>query len=80
MDDLEAAYGALWAVPPAGWDVARPVEHVENRYWVSYVRDPHWHKGKATPAYVEAIGPAEPKAIAELARCITEVLAGRVPK
>ncbi len=80
MDDLEAANRALWAVLPPRWDVARPAYHRENRYWVSYARDPHWHKGKATPLFVEAIGPTEPKAIVELARCTTEVLAGRVPK
>jgi len=36
--------------------------------------------GKKRQAHVEAIGPTEPQAIVELARCITEVLAGRVPK
>jgi hypothetical protein len=77
---LEQAWAAVYAVLPAEWSVSRPVHHHELGYWVAYCRDTRYRKQKATPPFVEAAGPTEERALRELARCIVEVMEGRVPE
>jgi hypothetical protein len=77
-DNLEEAWQAVYAVLPPEWAVTKPVHHPELGSWVAYARNTRYRK-TGVP-FVEAVGPTEPRALHELARCIVEVLAGRVPK
>ena len=77
-DELEQAWDQVYDVLPFRWFVVKPVHHPERGYWVAFARNPHARK--TDPPFVEAIGPTESEALVELARCIREVLAGRVPR
>jgi hypothetical protein len=78
VTDLEDAWTAVYAVLPAEWSVAKPVEHPELGSWVAHARNTRFRK-TGVP-FVEAVGPTEPRALRELARCIVETLESRVPK
>ncbi len=81
MSELEYAWNAVWDVLPAGWTVSWPVHHLESgAYWVAYCRDSRYRKDKPTPPFFEAMGPTEADALRELARCIRELVEGRVPE
>lgn len=79
--ELEAAWGALHEATPAGWYVDRPSEHPERGYWVQCAFDPS-ERGVAGrhKREWEAVAPTEEPVVREMARCLAEISAGRVPK
>ena len=82
--DLEAAWAALDAATPPGWWVGRPSLHEERDEWQMYAFDPserpvvgvRSREWTATaPREVGQLG-----VVLEMARCLREISAGRVPK
>lgn len=74
MDELHKA-------TPLGWYVGRPSCHPERREWLLYAFDPSERavvgvrKRDGT-----AIADSEEAVVREMARCLREIAAGRVPK
>jgi hypothetical protein len=80
MSELEEAWTAVFEVLLDGCSVPMPVEHPELGYSIAYARDTRYRKDKPTPAFWEAAGVTEPAALREVARCLAELVAGRVPR
>jgi hypothetical protein len=80
-NDREAAWDELHAATPPGWYVGRPTYRVEQRQWALYAWRPEskLRVGKRTEQWT-AVGPTEEAVVRELARCLREIAAGRVPK
>ena len=83
MDDLEAAWDELhsaneslgWFIGPPSCEERRPVP------WTMYAFDPRevpkvGHRSREWTA----IGPTQERVVREMARCLQEISAGRVPK
>jgi len=68
-------------VTPPGWDVGTPVFHVERVQWAQYAFDQteKAHIGKRSREWT-AVGKTEVECVREMARCLREVGAGRVPR
>jgi hypothetical protein len=78
---LEDAWDAPHDATPAGWYVGRPAYHDERHEWQQYALDP------AERAVVDvrkrewtAVAQTEEGVVREMARCLAEISAGRVPK
>lgn len=80
VDDRERAWSALLEATPAGWYVGTPVYHVEREQWVLYGYDTTERVkiGKRNREWT-AVAPTEERVVSEMARCLTEIAAGRVP-
>lgn len=79
--DVELAWEVLWEVVPTGWTVARPQRDLVTRQWnVSAVLVSGTSRIGHMPKVVSAQGPTEPAVLVELARCLSEVEQGRVPR
>ena len=68
------------ATPP-GWWVGSPSYHDERREWLLYAFDPaerpvSGHRKREW----QAVAPTEEGVVREMARCLREISAGRVPK
>lgn len=79
--DLEGAWEALLAVVPSGWYVGRPSYHHERNEWLLYAFGPS-ERAKVGVRSREwtAAGSTEERVVQEMARCLGEIAAGRVPK
>jgi hypothetical protein len=78
--DLEAAWDAMWEiVTPDAWSLARPERH-HDKTWTLTAQWLRRLPGKDAVNVVSAFGPTLPVAIVELARCVSEVEQGRVPR
>ncbi len=79
--DLEGAWAELQEATPAGWYVGRPSYQDERREWVLYAYDPS-EQPKVGLRSQEWTGVAESEeaVVREMARCLGEIKAGRVPK
>jgi len=78
--DLEAAWAAVHDATPPSWFVGQPSYHPEGREWVMYAFDP------SEPAAVgvrsrewTAVADSDVGVLLEMARCLREIGAGRVP-
>jgi hypothetical protein len=80
VDDVEAAWGAVHDATPVNWYVDQPSYHDERHEWTQYtflqrerpsvgVRSREW----------TAVGATEVECLLEMARCLREISAGRVP-
>jgi hypothetical protein len=78
---FEDAWDALHAVAPRGWCVGRPSFYPERNEWLPYPFDP---AERAVDGIRKrewtAIAQSEEAVIAEMAWCLDEIRAGRVPK
>ena len=79
--DLEAAWEAIHAATPPGWDVGRQSYHHERSQWIMYAFDPSERAriGVRSREWT-AVAPTEVGVVREMARCLQEISAGRVPK
>ena len=66
---------------PAGWSVGRPSYYPERRVYQQYAFD-SFEVPKVGVRSKEwtAIGPTEVDCLREMARCLTDISAGRVPR
>lgn len=78
---LETAWNDLQDALLPGWFVGTPVYHVERREWALYAYDTTERAliDKRNREWT-ALGPTEADAIREMARCLAEIAAGRVPR
>jgi hypothetical protein len=78
---LAKALAAAWDATPPGWHVGRQSEHPERGEWVMYAFDPS-ERAKLGLRSREwtAVHPTEEGVVREMARCLREISAGRVPK
>ena len=78
---LRDAWQALHDATPSGWYVGRPSYHDERREWVMYAYDPA-ERPKVGLRRREwtSVAATEEGVLAEMARCLREIAAGRVPK
>ncbi len=78
---MEDAWDAVHEATPAGWYVGRPSYHDERREWVMYAFDPAerprvgLRRREST-----AVAATEEGVLGEMARCLREIAAGRVPR
>jgi hypothetical protein len=77
----EEAWYSVHDALPAGWYVGRPSYHDERREWVMYSFDPSERPvvGLRRREWT-AIAHTEEGVVCEMARCLGEIAAGRVPK
>lgn len=77
----EEAWADLLDATPVGWYVGPPVFHVERDQWALYAFDATERVkiGKRSREWT-AVAPTEVGAVRELARCLREIAAGRVPR
>ncbi len=81
MTDLEDTRDAVHAATPAGWYVGRPSYHDERREWVMYAYDPSERPRVGLRRRERtAVAATEEGAVLEMARCLREIAAGRVPQ
>jgi hypothetical protein len=78
-DELEAAWEELHATTPSGWFVGR--RQRRGGQWAMYAFDTteKAHIGKRSREWT-APGNDEMECVREMARCLTEIGAGRAPK
>jgi hypothetical protein len=81
MTRLSAAWDALHAAMPSGWQVGRPSEHPERDEWVLYAFDSRERPvaGVRSREWL-AKASTEVDVVREMARCLAEIRAGRTPK
>jgi hypothetical protein len=80
-DDLDAAWAAVHDATPPGWYVGRPSYHDERDEWTQYAFDQHERPSVGVRSREwTVIGAAELEVLVEMARCIRELGAGRVPQ
>ncbi|MDP8904074.1 MAG: hypothetical protein M3N29_01945 [Chloroflexota bacterium] len=79
--DGEAAWDEVHAATPTGWCVGRPAYHDERREWQMYAFDPAERAviGKRKREWT-AVVQTEAGVVREMARCLRELAAGRVPR
>jgi hypothetical protein len=80
VTDLEEAWHALHAATPAGWYVGQPSYHDEKRQWLLYA----FHPGERPLLGLRnrewtAVAGTEVDVVREMARCLRQIRAGRVP-
>lgn len=81
MNDREQAWSELLDAAPPGWYVGQPSYHDERRQWVLYAFDPSERpKVGIRQRERQAVGDTEVSVIEEMARCLCEIAAGRVPR
>jgi hypothetical protein len=75
------AYADLLAATPPGWHVGGPTLHDERGEWVMYAFDPGEQPkvGQRSRQWT-AVHPTEVGVVREMARCLQEIGAGRVPR
>jgi hypothetical protein len=80
-DDIEAARDAIFDALPAGWSVGRPSYYPERRKWQQYAFD-SFEAAKVGVRSKEwtVIGATEVECLLEMAGCLRELAAGRVPR
>lgn len=80
-DDLARAWEELHAEIPRGWSIGRPSEHPERREWVMFAFDPSERPvvGLRSREWT-AVAKSEEAVVREMARCLREIAAGRVPR
>jgi len=78
---LEKAWDEVHAALPPGWWVGSPSFHVERNEWAHYAFDTS-ERVKAGHRSREwtAVAPTQIRVVREMARCLREIGAGRVPK
>ncbi len=81
MSDLEDAWAQVHAATPTGWYVGQPSHYSERGQWLQYAFDPSERPkvGLRSRAW-EAVGTSELDAVREMARCLRDIRAGRVPR
>jgi len=78
--DLKAAWDAVHDATPSDWYVGRPSYHDERREWTQYAFDQRERPSVGVRSREwTAIGPTELACLREMARCLREMGAGRVP-
>ena len=79
--DLEAAWEAVHAATPPGWYVGQQSYQHERSQWIQYAFDPSEkaHVGARSREWT-AVAPTEVGVVREMARCLREISAGRVPR
>jgi hypothetical protein len=81
MFEPSNAWSELQAATPPGWHVGRPSYHDERREWVIYAFDPAERpKVGVRSREWTAVAGTEEAVVREMARCLSEIKAGRVPK
>jgi hypothetical protein len=80
-EDVAAAWATLHAATPPGWFVGRPVYEERRDQWSIYAFDASERPkvGSREREWV-AVAPTEVRVLREMARCLNEFGAGRVPK
>lgn len=78
---LEEAWDALLAVVPRGWYVGKPSYHEERTEWLQYAFDPSERAvvGVRSREWT-AVASTEEGVVREMARCLGEIGARRVPR
>lgn len=81
MTVLHDAWDELHRATPPGWWVGTPSYHDERRQWLLYALEPS-ERPVVGPRSREwtAIAESEEAVAREMARCLREIGAGRVPK
>lgn len=79
--ERERAWSELLEAAPPSWFVGTPSYHVERREWALYSYDTREkaHIGRRSREWT-AVAPTETMVVLEMARCLREIAAGRVPK
>lgn len=68
------------AALPAGWLAVRPNLHDERGRWLMYASDPAEKPRKGVRQHEwSAMADSEVRVVREMARCLAEIKAGRVP-
>jgi hypothetical protein len=81
MTEREQAWEELLAAKPDGWWVGTPSEHPERGEWLLYAFDPAERpKVGLRSREWTSIAPTEIEVVREMARCLREIAAGRVPR
>jgi hypothetical protein len=80
VDGLEAAWDKLHSVTPTGWFVGRPGQR-HGGQWAVYAFDTteKAQVGRRSREWT-AIGESEVECVQEMARCLSEIGAGRAPE
>lgn len=80
-DTLESAWAELHAATPSGWCIARPAHNERRNEWSMYAFDTaERHRVGHRSREWTAIAPTQPRVVREMARCLVEIAAGRVPR
>lgn len=80
-DAMRAAWAALDAARPGGWYVGRPSWYPERRVWLMHALDPTAPAiDGARSREWTAVALTELGVVLEMARCLEELRAGRVPR
>jgi hypothetical protein len=81
MNDRQAAWDELHAALPRSWWVGTPSYHEERREWVLYTYDPSERPvvGLRQREW-QAVADSEVGVVREMARCLREIGAARVPR
>jgi hypothetical protein len=80
-DDLDAAWEAVHDATPPDWYVGRPSYHDERHEWTQYAFDQREHaKVGVRSREWTAVGATELDCLLEMARCLRQLGAGRVPR
>ena len=80
-DVLATAWGAVHDATPPDWYVGRPSYHDERNTWEQYAFDQRERAvNGARSRERSAIGATEVECLLEMARCLRELGAGRVPR
>lgn len=77
---LRDAWDELHAATPVGWHVGRPSYYDERREWVMYAYDPAERPRVGLRRRRWTAVAAEEGVVLEMARCLREIAAGRVPR
>jgi hypothetical protein len=79
--DLEAAWDAIFPVLPLNWTVGKPYYHEEEHRWGMYAYDTRERPKVGQRLRTRtAVAATELEVIREMARCLGEISAGRMPK
>lgn len=80
MTDVHDAWSRIHEVAPSGWFVGRPGYDPGRHQWTQYAYDPHERPrvGLRSREWM-AVGETELDVLEEMARCLAEINAGRVP-
>jgi hypothetical protein len=79
--ELAAAWGAVHQHTPPGWHVGRAAYEPLHRSWIQYAWDTTETAalGRRSREWT-AVGQTELGCVREMARCLAEIGAGRVPR
>lgn len=81
MDDLTDAWAELLAVMPDGWEAGRPAWNERRQEWSLYAWDRSerpkiGHRSREWTA----VHPTHAGVVRSMARCISDIVQGNVPK